>query len=246
MLKEILQNVNEMRRGRVQKVKPLNSPLTDTEIKKLASYRKNLKTKDKYGRIKLTKMSRGWENYQNLLSREKVPQKKFELKTIAQISKMDRRQNDALRGIARYALGRDLQGALKYLNKSDTLKLEDEQLFLDEYGAKIKKMYKSPQYKKLIIKNLYYEVEQNNYNMEIPASIRDWVLSIITKDVPSEILFFDGYKLYQNLEVDKFDDSWSSYQGAQMTTKKAKVIFSYDKDYTKEFDLGTSGVWMDS
>ena len=58
------------------------------------------------------------------------------------------------------------------------------------------------------------------------------------------IVRYDGYKLYQDIESEEFSEDWSSYQGASMTTQKAKAKFTaLDKTHEAEFDLDTSGYW---
>jgi hypothetical protein len=234
------------------KLKALDIPLTDSEIKKLAALEKKMEkgVKSRKGSSVVLTGRRALKDteeelYDNLKARESVPQKDFELKTVAQIAKMSRGQGYAMKAIARHALGRDLQGGLRYLDKSEKLKEEQEPAFLEEYGDKILKMYKSAPYKKLAIQNLESDIEENDYNNRIPKEIVRWALNIITKtkDV-SQIVFFDGYKLYQDLEVKEWEEGWTSYQGASMTDKKAEVTFYFDgEEHSEKFDLGTSGYW---
>ena len=226
--------------------KPLTKPLTDSEIKQLAAYRKREANpkKSRHGLIYFTKDSRDWGHYQNLVVRENIPQKNFELKTMAQITK-SKKIGSIISAIHSIVYGNNSPYNLKYLDKSEKLKKEYYTAFTEEYKDKIIKMYKSPAYKKLVMQNIKDNVEEQEYNEEIPKDVINWALDIIAKGSIDSASVFDGYKLYQYLTIDKSTESWTSGQGASMTTKKAKVIFDYDKEYKKDFDLGTSGYWND-
>jgi len=228
--------------------RPLNKPLTDSEIKQLNAYNKRMKNGKKvngqlvYG--KDTLRDHEIKKYNNLIARKDVLQKKYELKTLAQIKKMSRGRKYALEAIAKIATGKT-RAKVNFIDKTENLQENDYVSFIKEYKDKIIKMYKSSNFKKLIVEILEEDIKENNYNMEIPDVIRTWAINIIKKDKNvSNIVFYDGYKLYQDINYDKSVNSWTSSQGASMTNTKALASFSYyNKEYKKEFDLNISGYW---
>jgi hypothetical protein len=242
--------LNEMRRPSTPKLKELNIPLTDSEIKKLEALQKKMKKGARRFRGEELRFGldalKGTEQelLGNLEIRAKVPQKEFELKTMAQIKK-SKSLTSTLKAFL--YLSQDSvykKNYLKYADKSEKLKKENFDLFTSEYRLKAEKIVKSKAFKDLAIQALKADVEENNYNTQIPASVRDWAISLIIKEGIDWIVRYDGYKLYQDLESEEFEEGWTSYQGASMTTKKAKAIFTgVEGKHEMEFNLGTSGYW---
>ena len=233
------------------KLKALDIPLTDSEIKQLAGFRKkeerNAQAKGAKGRF--GSRSRNWDLYQNLIKRESVPQADYELKTMAQIKKMQRGQSYAFDAINLFGNPKRYSWAIKsrislskYLDKSENIEENQMVEFIEQNRNKIEKMRKSKPFKELVLNNIIKDISSNNYNNNIPSDIVEWAIKILSKQDIDVIVGFDGYKLYQYLEINTSTDSWVSYQGASMTDKKAKVIFdTFDEE--KEFHLGTSGYW---
>ena len=243
MLKEVISEIRASKggpRGRSPKLKELDVPLTDSEIKKLKSLQD--KAKKKGGVDHLIPPER--ELLKNLIDREKVPQKEFELKTMSQIKK-SRNLTSTLKAFV-YLANDDFyaKNYLKYAEKNEKLKDSDFEAFKEEYRDKAKKIVKSKAFKDLAINNLRENIEADSYNDNIPGAIKNWVISILVKEGIESLVTYDGYKLFQDIEIEESTDSWVSRQGASMTSKKAKVKFTSNvKTYEEEFDLGTSGYW---
>jgi len=241
--------INEMM-GKAPKLKELDVPLTDSEIKKLEALEKKMKKGAKRTRYDSEKKFgiealKNHEKllYDNLLARKKVPQKTYELKTMAQIKKSSRLASTLL-GFLYLSQNSSRQAYLKYTDRSEKLKKEDYDAFISEYMLKAQKIVKSKAFKDLAIKQLEEDVLENDYNTQIDSDIRKWALDLIKKEGIDMIVRYDGYKLYQDLVIDTSSESWVSYQGASMTTKKATVKFiGIDGNHEKEFNLGTSGYW---
>ena len=241
--------MNRRPRGAI-KLKELDVPLTDSEIKKLEAFRNKMKkgskvtrhdTEKKFGLDALKPNEKVL--YDNLLKREKVKPKAYELKTMAQIKK-SKSLRSTLLGFLYLSKNSPVKRYLKYTDRFEKLKEKDYDAYISEYMLKAQRIVKSKAFKDLAIKCLEDDVLQNDYNLDIDESIRKWAIDLIKKDGIDTIVRYDGYKLYQDLVIDTSSESWTSYQGASMTTKKATVKFTgIEGNHEKEFDLGTSGYW---
>lgn len=170
--------------------------------------------------------------------------KEIKLKTILKISKMERKA-DVLNNIISIAKRGKASRCLRFLAKNDFLPEEYEEAFVQKFKRRIEQTYKSTPFKKILIDRLKEDIENNDYNNNIPSSIKRWVVGIIcaAKD-PSSIYRFDGWKLYQYLEIETSTENWTSHQGAYMTDEKANVKFYFEGiEHEKDFDLGTTGYW---
>ncbi len=231
------------------KLKPLDVPLTDTERKKLETLRKKF---DAIARGEFPKHSPGKKSnirkekelLANLEARKDIKPPKYELMTLAQIKKSGN-LTYVLKGIYYAATGGYWATRYaKYACKNQGLSEEETKEFIELFKPQMQKMIKSKIFKKALIDNIKRGAEENDYWNELSSSIRSWVYSILEKSDIKDIISIDPYKLYQDVEVEKAEKSWTSMQGASMTTKTADVIFTLNgKEYKKDFHLDTSGYW---
>ena len=174
----------------------------------------------------------------------------IKLKTLSQLKKSDRLSSTF------YILGMFEDGSYtasynrkriisyaRYILQSGAVGDDNYDEFITKFEKKIIKLSKSPKLKDLAIQRMIDSIYGNENNREIPKSAKDWIIGIVSKAYLGSISSFDGWKLYNYVTVDTDVKLWTSYQGASMTTKTAKITFSWDKDYTKEFEYDTSGYW---
>lgn len=231
------------------KLKGLDIPLTDSEIKKLEALEKRMEKGVTVRRpnaiIKIGRDALGKDEdlYDNLFARKNVPQKDFELATIKQIVSIGREisAGRALRAISKNSKPNIYD--LKYCTKNQKLLDEHTDAFVEEYKDKLIKMYKGKSFREALFNRIKENFNENDYNVKISEKIVSWIFSIIKKADIDMLVGTDGYKIYQDIEIEYSSESWVSYQGAQMETKKAKVKFSYDKLYENNFELNVSGYW---
>jgi len=231
--------------GKNGSIKPLDKPLTDSEIKKLKGFQKKLEDQEKGKKLRsrLRPGSMYWDEYENLLARASVPQKTFELITLAQAKKMGNVGSFA-RAVARVVKGRkmDIYDA-KYLAKNKNLNKDDVAAFIEEYEDKIKKMYKSKKFVEMVKDNFAEEARES-----APESSKaiGWAIQIALKGDLDSIIFTDTYKFHYEIEEETSSKSWTSYQGASMDTPITIATFEWDgKKHKTEIEGRTSGYWND-
>jgi len=235
-----------------------NKPLSDSEIKKLDGYEKRISStvageigsnsKGRGRKIRtLNKMSREWEDYENLKARSSIPQKTFELITLAQAVKMDNIWSFS--GAVRKAIdignrkGEKMEiYDAKYLAKNKNLKKEDIPAFIQEYLPKLKKMYSNKKFEEVVRENFFENMRDEFQDLDYSA--KAWIKNIINESSLDYIVTSDPYRVY--IEQEKSSKSWTSNQGASMNTDTSVLSFEWDgKKYEKEFKGRTSGYWND-
>jgi len=142
-----------------------------------------------------------------------------------------------------------------YVKEGEDVYFRDGKNFItnitsDEFNQYIKdnkdkfvKIYKSQPFKKAIIDKIGDDFS-DGHNKDVPSQIRGWALAIIGASNVDDIVYYDAYKFYNDVTVDKKSDSWVTAQGANMTSVKADVVFEFNgKEYKEKFTISTSGYW---
>jgi len=224
------------------KLKPLDTPLTDTEQKKLKSLRNMISTHKRL-RPSALDLLQNLEDRENIKPAEPL---KFELMSLTQIKKTGNSMS-ALKGVYYGATdGHYAKQYLKYAEKNQKLSADDIKEFTLMYKPQMQRMVKSKAFKTLLINIIKSQAEENNYWSDVPNQIKTWVYNILAKSDIKDLISIDPWKLYQDIEVNNSEEGWTSRQGASMTTKKAEVTFSIgNKEYREDFHLDTSGYWND-
>lgn len=161
---------------------------------------------------------------------------KFKLKTVLQISKMRFNKRDAIDNIILIGTNQKPNSKLRFLEKSDTLESKDEKEFIEANSDKIKKMYKSPKFLKLVQDSVNEQIRSNDFNYKLPPEVRDWAISLVMKIKDVGTLYkFNGKDMWKSIKITRNPSSKSLD-----TNVKFKLN---GKEEEKEFNLDPSGYW---